>query len=111
MPLSPSVFLLMCSVGAQVDPRTRRRPDGPLIYMYIYIYIYICVCVCGCVCVYTAPPHQYSSLPFSQVHKWIQEHGGGQMVPFSIDWEQKAWALRDDPAGYSAFLAAVRIQI
>lgn len=25
----------------------------------------------------------------AQVHKWIQEHGGGTMIPFSIQWEQK----------------------
>lgn len=38
----------------------------------------------------------------AKVHKWIGEHGGGQMLPFSIEWEQKAWELRDDADALTA---------
>ena len=34
-----------------------------------------------------------------KIHQWVQEHGGGLMIPFSIEWEQKLWNLRDDPDG------------
>lgn len=39
-----------------------------------------------------------------KIHQWTQEHGGGIMIPFSIEWEQKLWNLRDDPDGLKAFL-------
>ena len=39
-----------------------------------------------------------------KIHQWVQEHGGGNMIPFSIEWEQKLWNLRDDPDGQKAFL-------
>jgi obg-like ATPase 1 len=26
------------------------------------------------------------------------------MIPFSVEWEQKLWDLRDDPDGQKAFL-------
>ncbi|KAG1659337.1 hypothetical protein FOA52_008391 [Chlamydomonas sp. UWO 241] len=39
-----------------------------------------------------------------KIHAWMQEHGGGIMIPFSIEWEQKLWSLRDDPDGRQAFL-------
>eukprot|EP01134_Creolimax_fragrantissima_P001483 CFRG1483T1 len=31
-----------------------------------------------------------------KLHKWIQEHGGGQMIPFSVEYEQELWDLKDD---------------
>lgn len=40
----------------------------------------------------------------AKIHAWIQEHGGGVLIPFSIEWEQKLWATRDDPDGRAAFL-------
>jgi obg-like ATPase 1 len=40
-----------------------------------------------------------------KLHAWIQEHGGGTMIPVSVDYEQKLWALRDDKAAETAFLA------
>ena len=30
----------------------------------------------------------------AKIHKWITEHGGGVMIPFSIEFEQKVWDLR-----------------
>ena len=36
------------------------------------------------------------------IHKWISEHGGGPMVPLSVEWEQEYEALTD-PAEKAAF--------
>ncbi|KAG2435278.1 hypothetical protein HXX76_007355 [Chlamydomonas incerta] len=41
----------------------------------------------------------------AKIHAWIQEHGGGVLIPFSVEWEGKLWSLRDDPDGKKAFLA------
>jgi obg-like ATPase 1 len=30
----------------------------------------------------------------AKIHKWVTEHGGGVMIPFSIEYEQKVWDLR-----------------
>ncbi|GIL89049.1 hypothetical protein Vretimale_16208 [Volvox reticuliferus] len=40
----------------------------------------------------------------AKIHTWIQEHGGGVLIPFSVEWESKLWATRDDPDGRKAFL-------
>lgn len=40
----------------------------------------------------------------AKIHAWVQEHGGGTMIPFSVEFEQKLWELRDDPDGRAAFL-------
>jgi len=34
----------------------------------------------------------------AKIHAWVKEHGAGQMVPMSVEWEQKAWELKDDAA-------------
>eukprot|EP00798_Chlamydomonas_sp_ICE-L_P002411 gene2411-8724_t len=39
-----------------------------------------------------------------KIHAWIQEHGGGTMIPFSVEWEEALWALRDNPDGEKEFL-------
>jgi obg-like ATPase 1 len=33
-----------------------------------------------------------------KIHTWIKEHGGGVMIPFSVEFEQKLWERRSDPA-------------
>lgn len=38
-----------------------------------------------------------------KIHTWIKEHGGGVMIPFSVEFEEERWALRDDPDGLKAF--------
>lgn len=38
------------------------------------------------------------------IQKWVQEHGGGTVVPMSVDWEQGLWDLREDPAASAAYL-------
>ncbi|KAJ3322989.1 hypothetical protein HDU76_013751 [Blyttiomyces sp. JEL0837] len=32
-----------------------------------------------------------------KVHKWIQEHGGGPMIPISVEYEEELWSKRSDP--------------
>lgn len=39
------------------------------------------------------------------INDWVTTHGGGQIIPFSVEWEQAYWNLREDPAGREAFLA------
>jgi ribosome-binding ATPase YchF (GTP1/OBG family) len=39
------------------------------------------------------------------INEWVQTHGGGQIIPFSVDWEQAYWNLREDAAAREAFLA------
>lgn len=38
-----------------------------------------------------------------KIHTWIKEHGGGIMIPFSVEFEEERWALRDDVDGLKAF--------
>ncbi|KAI8464841.1 MAG: P-loop containing nucleoside triphosphate hydrolase protein [Monoraphidium minutum] len=45
-----------------------------------------------------------------KIHQWIQEHGGGTMIPFSVEWEQKLWSLREDADGSKAFLDETKCQ-
>eukprot|EP00240_Pyramimonas_obovata_P004653 CAMPEP_0118931522 /NCGR_PEP_ID=MMETSP1169-20130426/7832_1 /TAXON_ID=36882 /ORGANISM="Pyramimonas obovata, Strain CCMP722" /LENGTH=403 /DNA_ID=CAMNT_0006874033 /DNA_START=123 /DNA_END=1334 /DNA_ORIENTATION=+ len=33
-----------------------------------------------------------------KIHAWIKEHGGGVMIPFSIEFEQELWDQRENPA-------------
>ncbi|GLC33616.1 hypothetical protein PLESTM_000092200 [Pleodorina starrii] len=40
----------------------------------------------------------------AKIHNWIQEHGGGVLIPFSVEWESRLWFTRDDPDGRKAFL-------
>jgi obg-like ATPase 1 len=40
------------------------------------------------------------------IAEWVAAHGGGPVIPFSVEWEQKLWDLRDDAAGKAAFLEA-----
>jgi obg-like ATPase 1 len=39
------------------------------------------------------------------IQKWVDEHGGGQVIPFSVEWEQGLWNLRNDPAAKETYLA------
>lgn len=39
------------------------------------------------------------------VQKWVDEHGGGTIIPFSVEFEQKRWDLREDPAALETFMA------
>jgi obg-like ATPase 1 len=39
------------------------------------------------------------------ISEWVNTHGGGQVIPFSVDWEQQLWNLRDNAAAKETFLA------
>ena len=40
----------------------------------------------------------------AKIHGWVQANGGGSLIPISVEFEQKYWALREDPAAQKAFL-------
>lgn len=39
------------------------------------------------------------------ISEWVNTHGGGTVIPFSVEWEAGLWNLRNDPAGKEAYLA------
>ena len=41
-----------------------------------------------------------------KIHAWIKEHGGGVMIPFSVEFERELWDLREDADATKAFLDA-----
>lgn len=40
----------------------------------------------------------------SKIHQWVTTHGGGIMIPFSVEFETNLWNLRDSPDGKEEFL-------
>ena len=40
-----------------------------------------------------------------KIHAWIGSHGGGVMLPFSVQFESALWEMRNDGAKRDAFLA------
>jgi len=40
------------------------------------------------------------------IAKWVTEHGGqpADVIPFSVEFEQKVWNLREEPENLAAFL-------
>jgi len=39
------------------------------------------------------------------ISEWVSTHGGGQVIPFSIEWEVGLWNLREDAAARETYLA------
>jgi GTP-binding protein YchF len=39
-----------------------------------------------------------------KINEWVSSHGGGQIIPMSVSWEQELWDLREDPEAQKAFL-------
>jgi obg-like ATPase 1 len=39
------------------------------------------------------------------IDDWVKAHGGGTIIPFSVEWEQEYWKLKEDPVAREAFLA------
>jgi len=39
------------------------------------------------------------------INEWVQTHGGGQIIPFSVEWEQGLWGVNGDAAAKEAYLA------
>jgi len=42
----------------------------------------------------------------TKINKWVQEHGGGQIIPMSVEFEQEVFDLNDDKEAQEAFLDA-----
>eukprot|EP01135_Chromosphaera_perkinsii_P006361 Nk52_evm90s485 gene=Nk52_evmTU90s485 len=42
-----------------------------------------------------------------KIHRWIQEHGGGSMIPFSIEFEEEHFQLREDAEAQAKFCEEV----
>ena len=42
-----------------------------------------------------------------KIHTWIKEHGGGVMIPFSVEFEQELWDVHEDVDATKAFLDSV----
>ena len=42
-----------------------------------------------------------------KIHTWIKEHGGCVMIPFSVEFEQDLWDVREDVDATKAFLDSV----
>jgi obg-like ATPase 1 len=42
-----------------------------------------------------------------KIHTWIKEHGGGVMIPFSVEFEQELWDVREDVDATKEFLDSV----
>lgn len=38
------------------------------------------------------------------INDWVNSHGGGTIIPFSVEWEQGLWALKGDEAAREAYL-------
>jgi len=39
-----------------------------------------------------------------KIQAWVNEHGGGQIIPMSCEFEQEYFDLKDDPASQQAYL-------
>ena len=38
------------------------------------------------------------------IDDWVKSHGGGTIIPMSVDWEQQLWTVKDDPVKKEEFL-------
>jgi len=41
-----------------------------------------------------------------KIHAWVKEHGGGSMIPLSVDWEANYFKAKDDKDAQAAFVDA-----
>ena len=44
---------------------------------------------------------------FIPINDWVTAHGGGTIIPVSVEWEQRLWELKDNKEAQEAFLAEV----
>ncbi|KAK3682125.1 P-loop containing nucleoside triphosphate hydrolase protein [Podospora appendiculata] len=46
-----------------------------------------------------------------KVAEWVKAHGGtgADIIPFSVEFEEKLWSLREDPAAQKAWLDEVKV--
>ncbi|RDL41403.1 GTP-binding protein YchF [Venustampulla echinocandica] len=47
-----------------------------------------------------------------QIAKWVTEHGGlpRDIIPFSIEFEEKIYSFKDDPAGLEDFVKDIKVK-
>lgn len=38
------------------------------------------------------------------INEWVVAHGGGTVIPFSVEWEQGLWNVRNDPVAKEAYM-------
>lgn len=38
------------------------------------------------------------------IAEWVKNHGGGQVIPMSVEWEQGLWNLKGDAAAQAAYM-------
>jgi obg-like ATPase 1 len=45
------------------------------------------------------------------IAKWVSEHGGQptDIIPFSVEFEEKVWSMRDDPEQLAEFYKDVKV--
>jgi GTP-binding protein YchF len=39
-----------------------------------------------------------------KIQNWVNEHGGGQIIPMSVEFEEELFQLKEDPAAQQAYL-------
>jgi obg-like ATPase 1 len=46
------------------------------------------------------------------IAKWVAEHGGqpSDIIPFSVEFEEKVWSLRDDPEQLAEFYKDIKVK-
>ncbi|KAE9971461.1 hypothetical protein Vi05172_g10031 [Venturia inaequalis] len=46
------------------------------------------------------------------IMKWVTDHGGAatDVIPFSVEFEEKIWSLRDDPEQLSDFYTEIKVK-
>lgn len=47
-----------------------------------------------------------------KIAEWVKAHGGQgtDIIPFSVEFEEKLWSLRDDKPALEAFKAEIKVQ-
>jgi obg-like ATPase 1 len=46
------------------------------------------------------------------IAKWVTEHGGqpNDVIPFSVEFEEKVWSLREEPEQLEAFFKESKVK-
>ena len=39
------------------------------------------------------------------INDWVNSHGGGIIIPMSVEWEQGLWNVKNDPVAKEAYLS------
>lgn len=46
-----------------------------------------------------------------RIHDWVQSHGGGLIIPVSVEFEEEHWHLHEDPDAQEAFRDQCRVSL